>query len=189
MDAPLIVMTGYVDIQSAVQATKPGARDYTTKPVNPEESLRKTSGCLQSEKSPVIHNVAKSSSKKDASTSPKDSTENRHTYLEGESDAAEQLYNHVDLVVPISVSMLINDSSGTGKEYMAHRIHQPSKRDDEPSTAIDCSSIPKELATSRFFGHAKGSFTGTLTDKAGASTAANGGTIFLDEIGNPSYEV
>ena len=87
------------------------------------------------------------------------------------------------------MSVLINGASGTGKEYIAHRIHQLSKRADKPFIAIDCGSIPKELAASEFFGHIKGSFTGALTDKTGAFVAANGGTIFLDEIGNLSYEV
>ena len=189
MDIPLIIMTGYADIQSAVQAMKLGARDYIAKPVNPEELLKKISECLQSEKSPATHNVAKSSSKKGASTSSKDSTENHRAYLEGESDAAKQLYNYVGLVAPTNMSVLINGSSGTGKEYVAHRIHQLSKRNDKPFIAVECGSIPKELAASEFFGHVKGSFTGALTDKTGAFVAANGGTIFLDEIGNLSYEV
>ena len=115
MDIPLIIMTGYADIQSAVQAMKLGARDYIAKPVNPEELLKKISECLQSEKSPATHNVAKSSSKKGASTSSKDSTENHRAYLEGESDAAKQLYNYVGLVAPTNMSVLINGSSGTGK--------------------------------------------------------------------------
>ncbi len=167
MDIPLIIMTGYADIQSAVQAMKLGARDYIAKPVNPEELLKKISECLQSEKSPATHNVAKSSSKKGASTSSKDSTENHRAYLEGESDAAKQLYNYVGLVAPTNMSVLINGSSGTGKEYVAHRIHQLSKRNDKPFIAVDCGSIPKELAASEFFGHVN----------------------FLDEIGNLSYEV
>lgn len=87
------------------------------------------------------------------------------------------------------MSVLINGASGTGKEYVAHRIHQLSKRCDKPFIAIDCGSIPKDLAASEFFGHVKGSFTGALTDKTGAFEDANGGTLFLDEIGNLSYEV
>ena len=87
------------------------------------------------------------------------------------------------------MSVLINGSSGTGKEYVAHRIHQLSKRSDKPFIAVDCGSIPKELAASEFFGHVKGSFTGALTDKTGAFVAANGGTIFLDEIGEMAFEL
>ena len=176
---PLIIMTGYADIQSAVLAMKLGARDYIAKPVNPEELLKKISEALQDSPSQVSSSQATS----------KVTNEGQHSYLEGESDAAKQLYNYVGLVAPTNMSVLINGSSGTGKEYVAHRIHQLSKRNNKPFIAVDCGSIPKELAASEFFGHVKGSFTGALTDKTGAFVAANGGTIFLDEIGNLSYEV
>ena len=176
---PLIIMTGYADIQSAVLAMKLGARDYIAKPVNPEELLKKISEALQDSPSQVSSSQATS----------KATDEGQHSYLEGESDAAKQLYNYVGLVAPTNMSVLINGSSGTGKEYVAHRIHQLSKRNNKPFIAVDCGSIPKELAASEFFGHVKGSFTGALTDKTGAFVAANGGTIFLDEIGNLSYEV
>ena len=185
MDIPLIIMTGYADIQSAVQAIKLGARDYIAKPVNPEELLKKMSEALQGkENGKPVSDKQPSAQKQHSVTSDK-----RHAYLEGESDAAKQLYNYVGLVAPTNMSVLINGASGTGKEYIAHRIHQLSKRADKPFIAIDCGSIPKELAASEFFGHIKGSFTGALTDKTGAFVAANGGTIFLDEIGNLSYEV
>ena len=176
---PLIIMTGYADIQSAVLAMKLGARDYIAKPVNPGELLKKISEALQDSPSQVSSSQATS----------KATDEGQHSYLEGESDAAKQLYNYVGLVAPTNMSVLINGSSGTGKEYVAHRIHQLSKRNNKPFIAVDCGSIPKELAASEFFGHVKGSFTGALTDKTGAFVAANGGTIFLDEIGNLSYEV
>ncbi|MBD3592680.1 sigma-54 dependent transcriptional regulator [Bacteroides sp. GM023] len=189
MDIPLIIMTGYADIQSAVLAMKLGARDYIAKPVNPEELLKKISEALQTEGSPAVtHSTPRSSANSKKSTSNL-SQETHRSYLEGESDAAKQLYNYVGLVAPTNMSVLINGSSGTGKEYVAHRIHQLSKRNDKPFIAVDCGSIPKELAASEFFGHVKGSFTGALTDKTGAFVAANGGTIFLDEIGNLSYEV
>ena len=183
---PLIIMTGYADIQSAVQAMKLGARDYVAKPVNPDELLKKISEALLEEQTPATPTASKSSPKKVVA---KEVTESHRTYLEGESEAAKQLYNYVGLVAPTNMSVLINGSSGTGKEYVAHRIHQLSKRNDKPFIAVDCGSIPKELAASEFFGHVKGSFTGALNDKVGAFVAANGGTIFLDEIGNLSYEV
>lgn len=199
MNIPLIIMTGYADIQSAVLAMKLGARDYIAKPVNPEELLKKISEALQAADNPTtihnpatIHSTARTSAnpKRNASNSSQDISGSPHSsYLEGESDAAKQLYNYVGLVAPTNMSVLINGSSGTGKEYVAHRIHQLSKRSDKPFIAVDCGSIPKELAASEFFGHVKGSFTGALTDKTGAFVAANGGTIFLDEIGNLSYEV
>ena len=170
---PLIIMTGYADIQSAVQAMKLGACDYIAKPVNPDELLKKINEALQTAATPQP--VA----------TPTRPTAESSDFLEGESDTARQLYNYVKLVAPTNMSV----ASGTGKEYVAHRIHQLSKRASQPFVAIDCGSIPKELAASEFFGHVKGAFTGALTDKTGAFVEANGGTIFLDEIGNLSYEV
>lgn len=195
---PLIIMTGYADIQSAVQAIKLGAKDYIAKPVNPQELLDKMAEAFEDKAD--SHKAASSKGDAPKGDSSKAETEKKKTnhkaaqqqgdsYLEGESDAAKQLYNYVSLVAPTNMSVLINGSSGTGKEYVAHRIHQLSKRCDQPFIAVDCGSIPKELAASEFFGHVKGSFTGALTDKTGAFVAANGGTIFLDEIGNLSYEV
>ena len=128
IDIPLIIMTGYADIQSAVQAMKLGARDYVAKPVNPEELLKKMSEALQAKEAPTTHTAAKTSAKKGSSASSGNATEAHHAYLEGESDAAKQLYNYVGLVAPTNMSVLINGSSGTGKEYVAHRIHQLSTR-------------------------------------------------------------
>lgn len=182
LQIPLIIMTGYADIQSAVQAMKLGACDYIAKPINPDELLKKME---EARKMRAGHNPSpKTALPKEAEATPPPSD-----FLEGESDAAKQLYNYVRLVSPTNMSVLINGASGTGKEYVAHRIHQLSKRADRPFVAIDCGSIPKELAASEFFGHVKGAFTGALTDKTGAFAEANGGTIFLDEIGNLSYEV
>lgn len=192
LNIPFIIMTGYADIQSAVQAIKLGAYDYVAKPVNPEELLKKISEALQPKDTPKTSSSKQNLENKASSLSPtNDSNElpKSSSYLEGESDAAKLLYNYVGLVAPTNMSVLINGASGTGKEYVAHRIHQLSKRSDKPFIAVDCGAIPKELAASEFFGHVKGSFTGALTDKIGAFVSANGGTIFLDEVGNLSYEV
>ncbi len=178
LDAPLIIMTGYADIQSAVQAMKHGASDYISKPVQPDELLKKIREAL----SPAAPAPPAAPAVPDAPAAAAD-------FLEGESEAARRLYNYVGLVAPTPMSVLINGASGTGKEYVAHRIHRLSKRAHMPFVAIDCGSIPKELAASEFFGHVKGSFTGALSDKTGAFVAANGGTLFLDEIGNLGYEV
>jgi len=110
-------------------------------------------------------------------------------YLEGTSAAARQLYEHVALVAPTPLSVLILGASGTGKEYVARRIHAQSKRAAGPFVAIDCGVLRKELAASEFFGHAKGAFTGAVADKTGAFVEAQGGTLFLDEVGNLSYDV
>ena len=210
LQIPLIIMTGYADIQSAVQTMKLGACDYIAKPVNPDELLKKIGEALNASSS-ALKQMMHSSRTDDAFTPNRPSVSPKQTmhsdkmknqplkgaegslsssdFLEGESDAAKQLYNYVKLVSPTNMSVLINGASGTGKEYVAHRIHQLSKRADQPFVAIDCGSIPKELAASEFFGHIKGAFTGALTDKTGAFVEANCGTIFLDEIGNLSYEV
>ena len=108
----------------------------------------------------------------------------RRNYIEGRSDAARKLYEHVRLVAPTNMSVLITGASGTGKEHIAQLIHSESKRSGRPFVAVDCGSVPRELAASEFFGHVKGSFTGAVGDKTGAFMAANGGTLFLDEIGN-----
>lgn len=207
---PLIIMTGYADIQSAVQTMKLGACDYISKPVNPDELLKKMEEALNASSNaskqtmrlpqtddafdPNRPSVSRKQTmhfegEENPSRKGAEGTSFSSDYLEGESDAAKQLYNYVKLVSPTNMSVLINGASGTGKEYVAHRIHQLSKRAEQPFVAIDCGSIPKELAASEFFGHVKGAFTGAITDKTGAFVAANGGTIFLDEIGNLSYEV
>ena len=110
-------------------------------------------------------------------------------YLEGESEASRKLYSFVSLVAPTPMSVLILGASGTGKEYVARRIHELSTRANKPFFALDCGAIPKEVAASEFFGHVKGSFTGADQDKKGAFEIANGGTLFLDEMGNLNYEV
>ncbi|WP_321481287.1 sigma-54 dependent transcriptional regulator [uncultured Bacteroides sp.] len=181
LNIPLIIMTGYADIQSAVQAIKLGAQDYIAKPVNPEILLKKIEEAFLPPQKAATASINPISQKLDK--------EHPSGFLEGESEAARQLYNYVRLVAPTNMSVLIMGASGTGKEHVAHRIHQLSKRNASPFVAMDCGAIPKELAASEFFGHKKGAFTGALTDKTGAFVAANGGTLFLDEVGNLSYEV
>lgn len=204
---PFIMMTSYGEIQNAVLAMKQGATDYIKKPVQPDELLKKIKEAIETTNTIPAGNATannslansttgdsntssgSSKSKSGKSKDAKENNKNSQGFLEGESEAAHQLYSYVNLVAPTQMSVLINGASGTGKEYVAHRIHQLSKRSDKPFIAIDCGSIPKDLAASEFFGHVKGSFTGALTDKVGAFEEANGGTLFLDEIGNLSYEV
>lgn len=181
---PLIMMTHYADIQSAVQSMKLGACDYVSKPVNPDMLLQKINEALAAA---VAAGPQSKSVAGESSMQPQDSESPE--YLEGESEAARQLYNYVRLVAPTNMSVLINGASGTGKEYVARRIHELSNRSAAPFIAVDCGVIMKDLAASEFFGHKKGSFTGAIEDKTGAFVAANGGTIFLDEIGNLSYDV
>ena len=170
---PLIMMTSYAEIQTAVQAMKLGAADYIAKPLNPDELLGKIKE--------LVHVEEKAPTRVPVSSAP-------DLYIEGQSQAARQLYEHVRLVAPTDMSVLVTGASGTGKEYIARRIHEQSNRSKAPFVAVDCGAIPKELAASEFFGHVKGSFTGAIENKTGAFVAAQGGTIFLDEIGNLTYE-
>lgn len=171
---PLIMMTSYAEIQTAVQAMKLGAADYIAKPLNPDELLGKIKELVRVEE--------KAPARVPVSSAP-------DLYIEGQSQAARQLYEHVRLVAPTDMSVLVTGASGTGKEYIARRIHEQSNRSKAPFVAVDCGAIPKELAASEFFGHVKGSFTGAIENKTGAFVASQGGTIFLDEIGNLTYEV
>lgn len=183
LNTPFIMMTNYADIQTAVQTMKDGAADYLSKPIQPDMLLQKIQDAMNEGQRDIDNNVAEK--KLDNS----ENTNFETSYIEGSSEAARQLYNYVDLVAPTPMSVLICGASGTGKEYVAHRLHQHSKRANQPFLAIDCGAIPKDLAASEFFGHVKGAFTGALADKTGAFEKVNGGTLFLDEIGNLSYDV
>ena len=175
---PVILMTGYSDVTTAVKALKNGASDYITKPLNPEEVLIVVSNIINDKSIPE---PKKEKSKPQVKKSDSD-------YVLGVSETSKQLAEHIDLVGPTDISVLIIGESGTGKEVIAANIHKQSSRSNKAFVAVDCGTIPKDLAASEFFGHQKGSFTGAVNDKIGYFEAANGGTIFLDEIGNLSYE-
>ncbi|MFG4004306.1 sigma-54-dependent transcriptional regulator [Flavobacterium aquidurense] len=179
---PVILMTGYSDVNTAVKAIKNGAADYISKPFNPDEVLLVITNALKSsETEEEIPVKEKKAAKKTTSN-----TENE--FVKGISVASKKLLDHIHLVSPTDMSVLIIGESGTGKEIIAKSIHQQSLRKNNNFIAVDCGAIPKELAASEFFGHLKGSFTGAINDKMGYFEAANGGTLFLDEIGNLSYE-
>lgn len=175
-EVQVILMTGYADIQSAVLAMKLGAFDYVAKPVIPDEILKKIQEAVEQKVVPANGKVKK----KVSSAIP---------YIKGTSQEADKLYEYIRLVAPTTMTVLITGESGSGKEYIARLIHSQSSRKDAPFVAVDCGAIPKDLAASEFFGHVKGAFTGALSDKTGYFVSASGGTIFLDEIGNLSYDV
>ncbi|WP_443876331.1 sigma-54-dependent transcriptional regulator [Leyella stercorea] len=205
INAPFIVMTNYAEVQNAVLAMKSGAADYIAKPVQPDILLQKIKDAMEqnaqqasstiqnstTQNAPTAHNskfkTQNSCSGKRLYEPSTKLTAPRH--IEGKSEASRQLYSYVELVAPTPMSVLILGASGTGKEYVAHRIHDLSARADKPFFALDCGAIPRDVAASEFFGHKKGAFTGADTDKRGAFEMANGGTLFLDEVGNLSYEV
>lgn len=184
MKVPFIVMTSYAEIQNVVLAMKSGATDYIAKPFHPDILLDKIHEALNARKQ-----SANSTSAPEDGGAKDDQSANPPKYIEGESEASRKLYSYVSLVAPTPMSVLILGASGTGKEYVARRIHELSPRAGKPFFALDCGAIPKDVAASEFFGHVKGAYTGAEDDKKGAFEMANGGTLFLDEMGNLSYEV
>lgn len=177
----VILITHYSDIRIAIKAMKLGAFEYITKPINPDELLATVKESLS----------AKASDGPKQTSSPKteESSVAKSSYVIGSSAEAEKLEKHIQLVAPTDLSVLVLGETGTGKEFVSRRIHDLSTRKDGPFIAIDCGALPKELAGSELFGHVKGAFTGALDHKTGHFESAHGGTIFLDEIGNLSYEV
>ena len=179
---PVILITNYSDIRTAVKSMKMGAFEYITKPVNPDELLATVKEAFNSK-----NHASKSSDLDDNKVALPDEVED--DYFVGESRVALQIEQYINLVAPTDMSVIVLGESGTGKEYIAKRIHQKSKRSTGPFVAIDCGALSKELAGSELFGHVKGAFTGASDNKTGHFESAKGGTIFLDEIGNLSYEV
>jgi len=192
---PVVVMTSYAEVSTAVEAMKLGAFDYISKPFQQEDVLnviKNAQNTVFSTPKPETVETAAPLSKTDHSSpakmvkAPKVTEEN--PFIEGVSPASKKLSKFINLVAPTDMSVLIMGESGTGKEVVAKLIHLKSERRNKPFIAVDCGAIPKEIASSEFFGHIKGSFTGAITDKKGHFEEANGGTIFLDEVGNLSYE-
>lgn len=166
----VILMTSYADIHSAVTAIKLGAFDYLEKPVNHEELRDKITAALKKKQQPQ------------KKSSPEE-------FIKGEDSASVKMTEYMSVIAPTDMSVLITGESGTGKEYVAKFIHSNSKRSGKPFVAVDCGAISKELGVSEFFGHVKGAFTSAVSDKKGVFQEADGGTIFLDEIGNLSLEI
>ncbi len=186
--APILVITGYSDLRIAVNVMKMGAFDYITKPLVPQEILL------------TIHKALDGKSGSNASEDNGEETLDKSvisvgskissgSYIMGSSRTAQNLYRQVDLVAKTNYSVIIYGESGSGKEAVAHIIHDRSPRRKNPFVAMDCGAIPKELANSELFGHEKGAFTGAIGLKIGHFEMANGGTLFLDEVANLAYDV
>ena len=178
---PVVLMTSYAEVSTAVKAMKLGAFDYISKPFNPEEVLQVVNNALE----------VKPTNSEPVKTQPLEATNttlNTSDYIVGNSATSKALHDYINLVGPTNMSVMISGDSGTGKEVVAKAIHQKSARKNHPFVAVDCGAIPKEIASSEFFGHKKGSFTGAITDKKGHFESANNGTLFLDEVGNLSYD-
>lgn len=170
----VIIMTSYADIETAVSAIKLGASDYLQKPMQPDELLAKIENALS------IPDIQR----KNITLRAKN-----QEFIHGNDKLSVKLKEYMEVVAPTNMSVLILGESGTGKEFVAKYIHNVSKRSEKPFIAVDCGAISKELGVSELFGHKKGSFTSAIADKTGVFEAANGGTVFLDEVGNLSLEV
>jgi two-component system, NtrC family, response regulator HydG len=190
---PFIIITGYSDIKTAVEVMKLGAYDYVTKPLFPDEILLTIKKALAEQKkdvsAPSANHHASMHTETDAVKPKRIQTASGSEYIFGTSAVFQTILRQIDLVAPTNYSVIMYGESGSGKEVIAQEIHSRSKRKDKPFVAIDCGALSKELAGSELFGHEKGSFTGALNQKMGSFELANGGTIFLDEIGNLSYDI
>jgi two-component system, NtrC family, response regulator HydG len=169
---PTIVITSFNDVRTAVKSMQSGIFEYIIKPVYPEELILVVEQALSQEKKEEPQPI-----------------QFPEEFIEGSSEVAMRLYEYVALVAPTDMSVMIMGESGTGKEHIARSIHELSKRSEKPFVPVDCGVLSKELAASELFGHVKGAFTGAMQDKKGLLESADGGTVFLDEIGNLGYDV
>ena len=186
-EIPVIIMTGYSDVRTAVHIMKAGAFDYVTKPLLPEEillTLKRALAMPEKADGTERQNTAASENNE-----PRKVKKNKSKYVFGKSAVFKNILEQIHLVAPTNYSVIIYGESGSGKESVANEIHNNSSRANKPFVAIDCGSLSKELASSELFGHEKGSFTGAVGQKIGSFELANGGTVFLDEIGNLSYDI
>ena len=189
---PVIIITGYSNIKTAVEVMKLGAMDYVTKPLLPDEILLTIRKALNksTEEKPAETNDQDLSVKEQEKLALLNAKKYQETnYIFGDSADFKNILNQIDLVAPTNYSIIIYGESGSGKEVIAQEIHKRSRRSQKPFIAIDCGTLSRELAGSELFGHEKGSFTGAIGTKMGSFELANGGTIFLDEISNLPYDV
>jgi len=172
-------MTSYAEIQIAVESIKLGAFDFLEKPINPTFLKQKIDSALSSQTvSTSQKKVVKKSESLEISSLNK-----------SKNSAMKKIYEHVQLVAPTDISVMILGESGVGKEYIAKLIHDSSRRKDAPFVAVDCGAMSKELVGSELFGHVKGSFTSAIADKTGVLEHAQNGTVFFDEVGNLPHDI
>lgn len=174
IDTPIVMISGHGDVETAVQALKLGAYDFLLKPLDLNRILITTKNALESKS---LKQETKQLRKRVAAKGPQ---------MVGESQAITRVREIIDKVAPTEARVLITGPNGTGKEVVAHLIHENSARAQGPMVEVNCAAIPSELIESELFGHMKGSFTGAVKDRAGKFEQADGGTLFLDEIGDMS---
>jgi len=170
----IIMLTAFGDVKDAVRAMRLGAFDYITKPFDNEEIVLIIKKALQTQYlSKEVEALRKRLGEKTAIEE-----------VMGESPQIKQVLNQVNIIAPTNMTVILQGESGTGKELISQMIHQKSKRADKPFIAVDCGAIPETLVESELFGYEKGAFTGADERKEGKFEQANGGNLFLDEIGN-----
>lgn len=172
-EVPVVMISGHGDLDTAVNTMKLGAFDYISKPPDLNRLLNTVRNALD-RKELVVENTRL---KKKVG---------KNYEMVGESPAISRIKNIIEKVAPTDARVLITGPNGTGKELVAHWLHQKSDRSKGPMVEVNCAAIPSELIESELFGHVKGAFTSANRDRAGKFEAANGGTIFLDEIGDMS---
>jgi len=175
-EIPMVMISGHGDLDVAVNTMRMGAFDYISKPPDLNRLLNTVRNALD-RKELVVENKQL---KKKVS---------KNYEMVGESKAIEHIKEMIEKVAPTEARVLITGPNGTGKELVAHWIHEKSERSNGPMIEVNCAAIPPELIESELFGHIKGAFTSAIKDRAGKFEAANGGTLFLDEIGDMSLAV
>ncbi|MCR9183498.1 MAG: sigma-54 dependent transcriptional regulator [Flavobacteriaceae bacterium] len=175
-EIPMVMISGHGDLDVAVNTMRLGAFDYISKPPDLNRLLNTVRIALD-RKELVVENKQL---KKKVS---------KNYEMVGESKAIEHIKEMIEKVAPTEARVLITGPNGTGKELVAHWIHEKSERSKGPLIEVNCAAIPPELIESELFGHIKGAFTSAIKDRAGKFEAANGGTLFLDEIGDMSLAV
>ncbi len=186
---PVLIMTSYASLNSAVSAMKMGAVDYIAKPFDHEEMLQRVGEVLSDNQA---HRNVQAVQKPDP-VAPEDSASSPPAVsgfggIIGDSPAMLQLFQRVQKVAPTDATVLIQGESGTGKELIAKALHENSERASGPMISVNCAAIPESLIESELFGHEKGAFTGASAARTGLIEAANGGSLFLDEIGELNLE-
>ena len=172
-EIPMVMISGHGDLDTAVNTMRLGAFDYISKPPDLNRLLNTVRNALD-KKVLVVENKRL---KKKVS---------KNYEMVGESDVISHIKDIIEKVADTDARVLITGPNGTGKELVAHWLHEKSSRSSASMIEVNCAAIPSELIESELFGHVKGSFTGANKDRAGKFEAANGGTIFLDEIGDMS---